>query len=140
MHPRHICIVARPMSRDRALTSIFAIAVFCLLCTTGCDELDGRNRTRQGNRMFRETKFVDAVSEYEKALKTVDDPIIHYNLGLAYSKVFKPGVDKPMRLGIKGTFACDVIPNTKVVPLSVCVKDGDRRFDDCDAKNVCASS
>jgi tetratricopeptide (TPR) repeat protein len=90
--------------------------------------------------MFRETKFIDAVAEYERALKTVEDPIIHYNLGLAYSKVFKPGVDKPMRLGIKDTFVCDTIPNTKIIPMSVCVKDGERRFDDCDGKTVCASS
>ena len=32
-------------------------------------------------------------AEYEKALKTVDDPIIHYNIALAYSKIFKPGVE-----------------------------------------------
>ncbi len=141
MHPRQVCIVARPMSRrpDRTLVSILVIAIACLLLG-GCDELDGRNRTRQGNRMFRETQFIDAVAEYERALKTVDDPIIHYNLGLAYSKVFKPGVDKPMRLGITGTFACDAIPNTKTVAASVCVKEGERRFDDCDAKTVCASS
>ncbi|MBA3453757.1 MAG: hypothetical protein H0T42_11750, partial [Deltaproteobacteria bacterium] len=121
------------------LISIFVIAIACL-SSAGCDELDGRNRTRQGNRMFRETKFVDAVAEYERALKTVDDPIIHYNLGLAYSKVFKPGVDKPKRLGLKDTFVCDSIPNTKIVSESVCVKDGERRYDECDAKTVCASS
>jgi tetratricopeptide (TPR) repeat protein len=144
MHPTQVCIVARPMSRrsDRALPAILVIAVTCIAMMSGlgCEELDGRNRTRSGNRMFRETKFVDAVAEYEKALKTVDDPIIHYNLGLAYSKVFKPGVEKPTRLGIKGTFVCDVVPNTKTVSASVCVKEDDRRYDDCDAKNVCASS
>ena len=141
MHPRQVCIVARPMSRrtDRALLSILVIVMACL-CSTGCDEPDGRGRTRQGNRHFRETKFIDAVAEYERALTSVDDPIIHYNAGLAYSKVFKPGVDKPTRLGIKGTFACDAIPNVKIVSASVCVKDGERRFDDCDAKTVCASS
>lgn len=132
------------MSRtpDRALRTTLVIALISVgsLTAIGCDELDGRNRTRTGNRHFRETKFVDAVAEYEKALTTVKSPIIHYNLGLAYSKVFKPGYDKPVRLGIKGTFACDVIPNTKMVPSSVCVKDGERRFDDCDAKTVCASS
>ena len=127
-------------SSDRARLSIIVIGMICLCLGSGCEELDGRNRTRQGNRDFRETRFIDAVAEYEKALKTVDDPIIHYNLGLAYSKVFKPGVDKPMRLGIKDTLACDVIPNTKMISASVCVKKGERRFDDCDGKTVCASS
>lgn len=124
------------------LTQLAAIAVMSVICmgTMGCDQLDGRSRTRKGNRFFRETAFIDAVSEYEKALTEVDDPIIHYNLGLAYSKVFKPGLDKPMRLGVKGTFVCDTIPKVTYATAQVCIKEGDRRFDDCDAKNVCASS
>ncbi len=122
--------------------TILAIAVISAVSfgSMGCDELDGRNRTRKGNRLFRETAFIDAVAEYEKALTQVDDPIIHYNLGLAYSKVFKPGLDKPVRLGLKGTFACDAIPKVTYENLQVCVKEDDRRFDDCDDKNVCASS
>lgn len=111
-----------------------------MLAGVGCEELDGRSRTRKGNRYFRDTKFVDAVAEYEKALQQVKSPIIHYNLALAYAKVFKPGQDKPVRLGHKGSFACTVIPNVKFEQATVCVKDGDRRFDDCDDKNVCASS
>lgn len=147
MHSTQVCIFARPMRQrgGRGPSSILGIAsisvvVLGALGAAGCEQLDGRNRTRAGNRLFRETKFVDAVAEYEKALTTVDDPIIHYNLGLAYSKVFKPGYDKPVRLGLKGTLACDVIPNVKYESASVCVKEGDRRFDDCDAKTVCASS
>lgn len=129
-------------SSDRALRKLVAITAIALISlgALGCDQLDGRNRTRKGNRLFRETAFIDAAAEYEKAISEVDDPIVHYNLGLAYSKVFKPGLDKPTRLGVKGTFACDVIPKVKYVSAEVCLKDGDRRFDDCDAKNVCASS
>lgn len=146
MHPTPICIVARPMSRRLDLfkslrRSAAIIAVLAIsFGSVGCEQLDGRNRTRKGNRLFRETQFIDSVAEYEKALSEVDAPIIHYNLGLAYSKVFKPGLDKPVRLGIKGTFTCDVIPKVTYATASVCVKDGDRRFDDCDAKSVCASS
>ena len=143
MHPTRICIVARPMSRRLdGLKTIFVIAVISAVSfgSMGCEELDGRNRTRKGNRLFRETQFIDAVAEYEKALTQVDDPIIHYNLGLAYSKVFKPGLDKPVRIGIKGTFACDVIPKVTYQNVQVCVKEDDRRFDDCSDKDVCASS
>jgi tetratricopeptide (TPR) repeat protein len=124
------------------LTKLLAITAISVIClgTMGCDQLDGRNRTRKGNRHFRETAFIDAVSEYEKALTEVDDPIIHYNLGLAYSKVFKPGLDKPVRLGVKGTFVCDSIPKVTYTSAQVCIKDGDRRFDDCSATDVCASS
>src|SRR5690606_37208232 len=112
--------------------------------TLGCEQLDGRNRNEKGNRFFGEMKFIDAVAEYEKALKTVDDPTIHYNVGLAYSKIFKPGMEKDkdedILLGQKGEFVCDQIPQVKFIEKQVCVKAGDRRFDACDEKNVCASS
>lgn len=143
MHPTRICIVARPMSeRAGGLTKLLAITALSVIClsTVGCEQLDGRGRTRRGNRHFRETAFIDAVSEYEKAVTQVDDPIIHYNLGLAYSKVFKPGLEKPVRLGVKGSFVCNTIPKVTYTSAQVCIKEGDRRFDDCDAKNVCASS
>jgi tetratricopeptide (TPR) repeat protein len=119
------------------------VALLVLIAATlGCDQLDGRNRNRKGNHFFRETKFIDAVAEYEKALKTVNDPIIHYNAGLAYSKIAKPGAEEGEKilLGEKGTFVCDSIPNVSYVTKQVCIKPGDRRFDECDAKNVCASS
>lgn len=128
------------MSRPTRATPILVgiLLMFASVGAIGCDELDGRNRTRQGNRLFRETQFIDAAAEYEKALKTIDDPIIHYNAALTYSKLFKP--DSTLRLGVKGTFVCDTLPNTKTESARVCVKSGDRRFDDCDEKNVCASS
>jgi tetratricopeptide (TPR) repeat protein len=141
MHPTQLCIVARPMSRPTRVTPILVgiLLIIGSVGATGCDELDGRNRTRQGNRLFRETHFIDAVAEYEKALKTVNDPIIHYNLGLAYSKIFKPQ-DKAIRLGVKGSFVCEQLPSTKTESARVCIKSGDRRFDDCDEQSVCASS
>jgi tetratricopeptide (TPR) repeat protein len=110
--------------------------------SVGCQQLEGRNTVRKGNRDFRETKFIDAVAEYEQALKTVKDPIIHYNAGLAYSKIAKAGADEGtmILLGEKGTFVCDSIPKVTYVTKQVCVKPGDRRFDECDAQHVCASS
>lgn len=142
MHPTQLCIVARPMSRPTRVTLRLGVGILLIIGSVsamGCEELDGRNRTRTGNRLFRETQFIDAASEYEKALKTVNDPIIHYNAGLAYSKIFKPQ-DKAIRLGVKGSFVCEQLPNTKTESARVCVKEGDRRFDNCDEKTVCASS
>ncbi len=145
MHLPQVCIVARLMSRtsDRALRWLgFAALLVAALSTLGCEQLDGRNRNKKGNRYVREMKFIDAVAEYEKALKTVDDPIIHYNVALAYSKIFKPGMEKDedLLLGEKGSFVCDQVPQVKFITKQVCVKPGDRRYDECDAKNVCASS
>lgn len=143
MPPTRICIVARLMSRtaDRATrTLVLLTAIFVAIPTLGCDKLDGRNRNRKGNRLFHETQFADAAAEYELALPEVNDPVIHYNLGVAYSKVFKPGSDKPVLLGKPGETLCSAIPKTKVVDARVCVKEGDRHYADCDDKNVCPSS
>ena len=106
---------------------------------TGCEELDGRNRNRQANRMFRAMQFIDAAAEYERALKLVQDPIIHYNAGLTYSKIAK-GSDRDVLLGEKGEEICTLIPGVKDVQKRVCVKEGDRRYNACDDKNVCPSS
>jgi tetratricopeptide (TPR) repeat protein len=141
MPPAQVCNNPRLMSRtaDRA---VLAFVLLVVATAMGCDALDGRSRNKKGNRFFKETKFIDAAAEYEKALKTVDDPIIHYNLALAYSKVFKPGADDKMEtwLDVQGSFVCSSIPGTKQVQKQVCVKPGDHKYDECDAKKVCASS
>lgn len=83
--------------------------------------------------MFRETQFVDAAAEYQEALKKVDDPIIHYNLGLAYSKIFKPGFDGPILLGTSSEPVCSEIPGVQLVDAGACVKEGDRHYAECGA-------
>jgi tetratricopeptide (TPR) repeat protein len=145
MTPGQLCIVPRLMSRtaDRAPSKIAFIAVLAAIAATaGCTELDGRNRVRTGNKHFREQRFIDSVAEYEKALKQVQSPIIHYNLGLAYSKVFKVGAkaEEKIVLGQKGELVCDNVPKVSFITEQVCIKPGDRRYDKCDEKNVCASS
>lgn len=138
MHPTHICIVARLMRiADRA-----TIVTILLLAVVGCDQLDGRSQNRKGNAAFRDQHFIDAVAHYERAIKTVPDPTIHYNLALAYSKVFHPGSDDVVLLDStdSDSEACKLIPNVKTVQKQVCVKPGDKHFTECDAKNVCASS
>jgi tetratricopeptide (TPR) repeat protein len=98
----------------------------------GCEQLDGRNRNKQGLRLFRETQFVDAVAQFQRALPEVDDaPSIHFNLGLAYSKVTKSGYDGPVLLGQQGDFVCQTIPGVKVVQAGACVKEGDRHYSEC---------
>lgn len=114
--------------RRRFLLALLAIPVL----VAGCDSLDGRERNRKGSRLFRDMQFIDAAAQYEKALTEVNDPIIHYNLGLTYSRVTKPGQDKPVFLGMQDEFVCKVIPNTKPVAARVCVKEGDRHFNECD--------
>ena len=140
MTPAPVCNNPRLMSRAPwKLVACLTVAAL----SVGCQQLDGRNTVRKGNRDFRETKFIDAAGEYEKALKSVQDPIIHYNLGLAYSKIFRPGAEAKMQitLGQKGEQVCNQIPKVTYVTKTVCIKPGDRRFDECgEGKPVCASS
>lgn len=152
-----ICIVPRAMRRisDGATRSAF-ICMFMLMsaallgsaCNISKDELDGRNGNRKGNRLFQAMLFVDAAAEYERALKQVEEnSIIHYNLGLTYSKMYRPGYDKPILLGELTDPVCAEIPSTKPVETQVCIKKPEardqsdkRRFNECDEKDVCPSS
>ena len=144
MTPTSLCIVARSMRRfsDRARIArvLSVVLVSCVAVSVvgsaGCEQLDGRRRVRVANRLFRETQFIDAVAEFQKSLTQVDSPTIHYNLGLAYSKVFKPGFDGPVLLGQQGEFVCQEIPGAKVVQAAACVKEGDRHYAECGAAKV----
>lgn len=137
MPPTSLCIVAQSMNRSSArgrtagLLSVVLASCVVLGGISGCEELEGRNRVRKGNRLFRETQFVDSAAEYQQALKQVDDPIIHYNLGLAYQKLVKPGSEAPVLLGTKDEFLCSAIPGTKMVEAGACVKLGDRHYAEC---------
>jgi tetratricopeptide (TPR) repeat protein len=155
MTPTSLCIVARSMRRfseriapsvvrtvDRILGRTLGRTFGAVLVSSsllgsaaslaGCEQLDGRNRNMQGLRLFRETRFVDAAAQFQKALTEVDDsPTIHYNLGLAYSKVTKPGYDGHVWLGQQGDFVCQTIPGVKVENAGACVKEGDRHYAEC---------
>src|SRR3954468_3385236 len=137
MPPTSLCIVAHAMSgfseRARIASPLAGLLALCVVLggICGCEQLDGRNRVRKGNQLFSEAHFVDAAAEYQKALKAVDDPIIHYNLGLAYSKIFKSGFVGPVLLGTKDEFVCGELPDTKMVEADACMKEGDRHYAEC---------
>ena len=148
-----ICIVPRAMRwfSDGARRSAFiSTLMIAALLGSACDfkeELDGRNGNRKGNRLFQSMLFIDAASEYQHALKQFDDPVVHYNLGLTYSKMYRPGYDKPILLGEATDPVCAEIPKTQPVEAQVCIKKPEardqsdkRRFNDCDEKEVCPSS
>lgn len=126
----------RRFSERARIARIFSVVlvscgVLAGIASIGCEQIDARNRVKRGNRMFRETQFIDAAAEYQKALTEVDDPAIHYNLGLAYSKVTKAGYDGPVLLGLDGDFVCQQVPGVKTVQAGACVKEGDRHFAEC---------
>ena len=118
---------------------VAAVAMF------GCDDLDGRGQNRVGNRRFRESRFIDAAAAYERAIAKVKDDKIEYNIGLAYQKMFKPGVEGVILLAETGSPVCEVIPGNEPVKRRVCVKNDpdeeDRSYVPCgDSKEaICPS-
>jgi len=118
-------------ARIARFLSVVLVSGVVLGGISGCEQLGARKRAQDGTRMFHDTQFVDAAAEYEKALTVVDDPIIHYNLGLAYSKIAKPGYEAPVLLGTQGEFACNQIPGVKMVEAGACMKAGDRHYAEC---------
>jgi len=62
----------------RTATKLAAVLLL-VAAAAGCDQLDGRNRTRKGKRLFREMQFVDSVVEYQTAIDKdkLDDPVVH---------------------------------------------------------------
>ena len=129
MPPTTLCIVARSMRRfsePARIARIIAPRLSVVLVSSallasaaalaGCEQLDGRNRNKQGLRLFHETQFVEAAAQFQRALTEVEEsPTVHYNLGLAYSKVTKTGFDGPVLLGQQGDFVCQTIPGVKIV-------------------------
>lgn len=138
--------------RRIAASVVLSVLALTAFGSAGCEGLDGRNRIRKGNRLFKDSCFVQSSAQYQKALTEVDDPIVHYNLGLSLQKLLRPGADKAIPLDIKDSLACEMMGAQKGVStqdMKVCVKIkeeeagekcADARFTPCDEKNVCPSS
>lgn len=118
-----------------------AAFIVAVVAAAGCEQLAGRSENRKGNTAFHEMKFAAAVAHFERAIRRVDDPIIHYNLALAYSKVFKQGAEGSVvidRMAL-GSGACQAVPGVAVVSKRVCVKQGDAHWTECDSAHSCAT-
>lgn len=63
---------------------------------TGCDQISARRHIQRGTSLFEDDKFEEAAAEFEEGLKIEPNlEIGHYNAGLTYYKLFRPGVDAP---------------------------------------------
>jgi tetratricopeptide (TPR) repeat protein len=66
------------------------------MLSTGCEELESRRQIQRGNVHYNEGRYRKAVEEFEPALqRTPALAIGHHNAGLAYFKLFEPGVETP---------------------------------------------
>ncbi len=135
----------RPARNSRWILGVLFVGI--ALSSAGCSELDARGSIRKGNRLFRDGRFIDAAALYESAYKTVKDDKLEYNMGLAYSKVFRAGAEDLILLAEKSEDICSLIPGTEITNRTVCIKfdpaEEDRSYVKCtlDAKDVtCGSS
>ena len=69
-------------------------ALLLVLVGTGCDELSSRQEIQKANKLYAEGRYSKAVDLYKSALdRTPTLTIGHHNAGLAYYKLFQPGVE-----------------------------------------------
>ncbi|MGE0549628.1 MAG: tetratricopeptide repeat protein [Kofleriaceae bacterium] len=137
--------MSRPSDGARFATIILVVVLCIVGGVVGLyfkfrDQLDARDQVRTANQLFKDTKFIEAAAMYERALPNADDPLVHFNLGLAYSKMTRPGYEKPVKLGVVGDAVCASIPDVKTIEAQVCEDDGDRRYPECtekDAQEIC---
>ncbi|HVV82604.1 MAG TPA: tetratricopeptide repeat protein [Kofleriaceae bacterium] len=75
-----------------AVATIFLLGLG--LGLTACDELGARTLVQKGNALYDDQEYEKAIDKYEAALKKSPGlMVIHHNLGLAYARLFRPGVE-----------------------------------------------
>ncbi len=94
----------RSLSRNGMNSPRFSlvVALFCIAAFSGgCAELEARGAVQDGNQLYTEGKYQAAVDKFEFAIsKAPDLEIAHHNAGLAYLKLFEPGVDTPENIAV----------------------------------------
>ncbi len=69
--------------------------------STGCDELSARRKIQEGNKLYGEGRYSQAAELFEQAIKKAPTlSTAHYNAGLTYLKMFRPGLKKPENIKI----------------------------------------
>lgn len=84
------------MARTRAPVSIFGLLVGCLVAASGCTEVSARRGIQEGNKLYYEGKYDEAIKVYDEALQKQPALAIGwFNLGLAHLALFAPGAKTP---------------------------------------------
>jgi tetratricopeptide (TPR) repeat protein len=80
---------------------LVVVVLVCSLLCLGCDELSARSNVQRGNAAYGDQEFEKAVARYETALGLAPQlDVIHHNLGIAYSRLFHPGIETPANKAI----------------------------------------
>jgi tetratricopeptide (TPR) repeat protein len=89
---------SRRIFRHRAI-ALLPVIVLLLTALPGCEEFNARRKIQKAGKLYNEGRFSKAAELYEEALEVAPHlDIAHYNAGLAYSKLFKPGDESPENL------------------------------------------
>src|SRR5262245_35954974 len=77
-------------------SSLFFPLVLALGLAGGCQEIGARRDINEGNKLYRDSKFDEAIARYTAAL-AVDNQLSvgWFNLGLAHLALFGPGLKTP---------------------------------------------
>lgn len=79
-------------------------ACVVLASASGCDELDARRKIQEAGKLYQKGRFSESAELYEQVLARFQTgdvaEVAHYNAGITYSKMFRPGVDTPDNLKI----------------------------------------
>lgn len=82
--------------RPIAARLLTVTVAWALLAGAGCGELRGRRNIREGNRLYREGRYADAVAAYTAAEGLVPDlPHLWLNKGIACRQLMVPGAQTP---------------------------------------------
>lgn len=89
--PRLMTWSARAASFVLVLVTVGALSTL-----SGCDQLSARQLIQKGNEDYSEQRYEAAAAKFESALQKVPTlDIAHHNAGIAYSRMFKAGVETP---------------------------------------------
>jgi len=80
--------------RHLSCFATFAAAAAVLVGGAGCEELSSRRQIQEANKLYAEGRYNKAVEMYSEALAMTPELAIgQHNAGLAYYKLFQPGVE-----------------------------------------------
>ncbi|MEZ4400037.1 MAG: tetratricopeptide repeat protein [Kofleriaceae bacterium] len=85
----------RPGARPGRLLALVGLVLVAALAT-GCDELSARHLIQEGNKEYGEQNYEKAAEYFQQSIaKHPGIDIAHHNLGITYSRMFKPGIETP---------------------------------------------
>ena len=89
-------MVRHPMAPRFGKTSAALACVLLLGTVGGCDEINARRKVQEGNKLYQQEKYDEAVVAFEEALRARPGlTIAQFNLAIAHVEMFRAGDKSP---------------------------------------------